>query len=104
MRLHLKVSAAGLALLALTACEGFDLSGGGGGGPTPSSTTNTLGTGGAGYSGTNSQMGTGWIERHQRPRHRPLVRLRHRPQPVRPDRQRRRRRVGFADPRATLTD
>jgi hypothetical protein len=59
MRHYLRVSAAGLALLALGACEGYDLSGGGGGGPTPSSTTNTLGTGGAGYSGTNSQMGTG---------------------------------------------
>ena len=59
MRRHLKVFAVGLALLALSACEGYDLSGGGGGGPTPSSTTNTLGTGGAGYSGTNSQMGTG---------------------------------------------
>ena len=59
MRLHLKVSTVALALLALTACENFSSGGGRGGGPTPSSTTNTLGTGGAGYSGTNSQMGTG---------------------------------------------
>jgi hypothetical protein len=53
MRHYLKVSAAGLALLALASCEGYDLSGGGGGGPTPSSTTNTLGTGGS--SGTSDR-------------------------------------------------
>jgi hypothetical protein len=59
MRRYLKVSAVGLALLALTACENLTSNGGRGGGPTPSSTTNTLGLGGAGYSGTSSQMGTG---------------------------------------------
>jgi hypothetical protein len=56
MRHYLKFSAAGLALLSLTGCEGFNWSGGGGGGPTPSSTTNTLGSGGAGYSSPNSLM------------------------------------------------
>jgi hypothetical protein len=59
MRHYLKFPAAGLALLALTACEGYNLTGDRGGGPTPSSTTNTLGAGGSGYSSPNSLMGTG---------------------------------------------
>ncbi|WP_157619735.1 hypothetical protein [Skermanella stibiiresistens] len=56
---YLRIAVAGLGLLTLTACENFSLTGNSGGGQTPSSTTNTLGLGGAGYEGTNSQMGTG---------------------------------------------